>query len=513
MNASWTTISDAVFHHARQRPNAPAIIDGGETLTYGQLATLVAQASVYLHELWIKPGDRVAISLTNTANHLIISLATARIGATPVELAPGLAETELKSLAAKFSLAAAFIDLGYATSQAPITISVGARWRDEITSLSGDARYGGDPEALRVILLSSGSTGIPKGIVTTPRKLLLRAASHPTVHHIAGDRKGAILLMTAPPHWSMFNVILTAQFIIGGPVVLLPKFGQKLDLVHALASWKNAVCPIVPGQARAMLSCAARPGNLFPGINAFFMSGQPLRADEKRAFLERVSPHLHEHYGTAGFGVFSFMGPAGIAAKPASVGRLLNLPGSEIEIVDEDERPVPPGTTGRIRARGPTMSLGFYNPEDNARGTERFAGGWYYPGDIVQADEDGFLTLKGRIADTIKIGHSTIYPSDIENIISQQQDVSEAVVVSRPIPGGEEIIAFIVGRAGLRHEDISRHCRANLPANQQPRTIYYLGETPRTANGKIDRPALKQIAISRAQQDNRQDRPRLVTQG
>jgi len=493
----WYNVSDAVFHHAERNPKNPALIDGGRTITYAELAGFVAKAAVYLGNLGIGYGQHVGISLSNNAEHVILSLAAMRIGATVIELPADLSADDMAARVAKFAITASFADAGGMPSSAPISVRISRRWLDEISALSGDARHDGPADDFRMIILSSGSTGIPKGLVTTQRQLILRCE---VCRNCFGDdwseSSPGILLLPATASMAFLLVYLYTQILTGGPIVLLPKFSQVIDLVHALGSWKDAICPVVPAMARGFIACADDKGLLFPAMRALVVTGLPLAGREKQALIGRVTPNAHEVYGCGGFSRISHLTPADFSSHPSSVGRPVRSPDNEIEIAGADGNPAPPGVEGRLRVRGPALSLGFFNPEDNQRGAEHFEGGWYYPGDILLADADGYLYMRGRADDAIAAGPLTIYPPDIEDVLIRHPGVAEAVVVPRPNNmGGMDLIGFIVGRPGLRHEEIEAHCIANLPAVKRPKSVYYLDAIPRTGNGKIDRPAIKEAAI------------------
>ncbi len=497
METPWINISDAVFDHARTRPAAAALIDGGRTISYGELAALVGKAAVYLKTLGVGAGQRISIAMTNSAEHVVLSLAVMRIGAVPVELPADLNPEEMAARVQKFAISASFTDAGGAASTAAVSVRISRRWLEDISTLAGDARAPGEADDFKMIVVSSGSTGIPKGIVTTQRQRILRAATYQARfgEDWSPARPGTMLL-PAPANMSLFGQSLTIQLLLGGPVVLLPKFSQPVDLVQAIASWKDTVCPIVPAMARGFISCADQPGLLFPGMQAMLCSGLPLSGPEKLAIITRVTPRFHEVYGSGGFGAFAHLGPSEIAAHPNSVGRMVQAPGNEIEIVGPAGEKLPPGAEGRLRCRGPNASLGFFNPEDNFRGAEKFEDGWYHPGDILQSDSDGYLYIRGRADDAVIAGSLTIYPPEIEDVITRHPQVAEAVIVPRPnAAGGVDLIGFIVGLPGLSHDELVAHCKAHLPAVKRPKSVYYLESLPRTGNGKIDRPAIKDAAM------------------
>jgi acyl-CoA synthetase (AMP-forming)/AMP-acid ligase II len=497
VETSWDNLSDLVFYHAGRHPGAPALIEGGKTITWGELASLTAKAAVYLRNLGIGQGRHVGISLANSAAHIILSLAALRLGATVIELPSDLGSEDMAARVKKFAITASFADAGGILSPAEISIRISRRWLDDIAALSGDARHDGPADDLRIIVLSSGSTGIPKGLVATQRQLSLRCEI--TRNGYGDDWSEAnpgVLLLPSTASMAFALVYLYTQILNGGAIVLLPKFSQVIDLVNAIGSWKDAICPVVPAMARGFIACADDSGLLFPDIRILIVTGLPLAGHEKRALLARVTPNAHEVYGCGGFSRISHLTPADFLSHPSSVGRPVLGPGDEIEIAGADGNPAPPGVEGRLRVRGPRLSLGFFNPEDNLAGAERFENGWYYPGDILLADADGYLYMRGRADDAIAAGPLTIYPPEIEDVLIRHPGVAEAVVVPRPNNmGGVDLVGFIVGRPGLRHEDVEAHCIAHLPAAKRPKSVYYLDAIPRTGNGKIDRPAVKNAAI------------------
>ncbi len=497
METPWHNLSDAVFHHAERHPDTPALIEGGKTITHGQLASLTAKAAVYLKNLGIGHGQHVGISLANNAEHVILSLAALRIGATVIELPADLSAEDMAARCKKFAITASFADAGGVIAPSPISVRISRRWLDEIGALAGDARHDGPADECRFIILSSGSTGIPKGLVTTQRQLNLRCEITRSCY---GDgwteANPGILLLPSTASMAHMLIYLYTQILTGGPIVLLPKFSQVIDLVNAIGSWKDTICPVVPAMARGFIACADDRGLLFPANRLLIVGGLPLAGHEKQALIGRVTPNAYEVYGCGGFSRISHLTPADMLTHPSSVGRAVLAPGDEIEIAGADGNAAPPGVEGRLRVRGPRLSLGFFNPEDNTRGAEHFEGGWYYPGDVLLADADGYFYMRGRADDAIAAGPLTIYPPEIEDVLIRHPGVAEAVVVPRPNNmGGVDLVGFIVGRPGLRHEDVEAHCVANLPAVKRPKSVYYLDAIPRTGNGKIDRPAIKEAAI------------------
>ncbi len=498
MKISWQNISDPVFHYASMYPDRVALIDGTLQFTYQQLAQRVAQAAVYLKNLGIRQGFPVGLVMGNHAAHIILSLAVMRIGAVLVELPTDISVPDLSARVTRFKILATFLDPDAPSSSAPLAIRIGPGWMDDIAELTGDARADAAAAALQMIVVSSGSTGTPKGLVTTQQQRMLRAETwRAQVDQGWTEADPCTLILLASPALSMFAQTLVIQILLGGTVVLLPKYETSIELVRAIQSYEATVCPVVPGIVRGFLDCAPVEGVLFPKMRALVCAGLPLTGQEKWALVSRVTPHAHEIYGSGGFGAFAHLGPQDIASHKNSCGRPVVAPGNVIELVGPDDMPVVAGVEGRLRVRGPNTSLGFFNEEDNQRGAETFIDGWYYPGDVLLKDEAGYFYLRGRSDDAFVAGALTIYPQEIEDVIARHPDINEAIIVGRPDGKGlVELVGFLVVRDGLDHEAVVAHCMENLPPMKRPVAVRYMEALPRTGNGKIDRPALKQAALN-----------------
>jgi len=493
----FENISDSVFHYAAHEPESPALICGPETLTYSSLARLVAQASVFVADQNVKLGDFAGVCMTNSLEHVILSLALLRVGAVPVELSADLDRAGLDEVAARYKLAFMFTDTGMPNCAPALTVQIGMNWRNQLATLEGDKRTDATGDALRMIVLSSGSTGIQKAILMTQAQRLERLRVHFATTPPERVEKSAPVLMLAPATTEMVNYLLYSQLVMGGFCVLLPLYRKFFELARECAAWPHAICAMPPDLASLMLSYADKHGLVFAQMSMLIVAGQPMASQRKAQIRQLVSPHLYEAYGAAGFGIVTMLLQDSMAGHPTSVGQVITYPGVEIEVVDGNGQPLPAGESGELRMRGPGMATGFYLPEENIRGTERFVGGWYYPGDVGKLDSEGYLTLVGRLADAITLGKTTIYPAEIENIIGLHPDVHEVALVSRPVPGGKtELCAFILPAPTANRHAIATHCRKQLPAGKQPRYLIYLDRLPVTPGNKLDRPALRTMNIT-----------------
>ncbi len=207
-------------------------------------------------------------------------------------------------------------------------------------------------------------------------------------------------------------------------------------------------------------------GIAFPTMQKLISSGSALYPEDRRAIKQKVTPNLYEMYSSTEGGAVSVLGPQDAELYPDSVGRPCFR--VQIEIVDQDDRPVPDGETGRLRYRSPASASGYYRGDSSGA----FKDGWYYPGDLAALNTEGFVFLKGRVKDMIIRGGVNIYPNDIEQVLLRSGEVSEAAVVGIPSREmGEEVGAFVVTTRAADEAKLMSICRAELASYKVPKRI------------------------------------------
>ena len=499
MTKNWQNLSDAIFDHAAARPEAPALIEYDRPLSFRDFAGLVSKASAHLRDIGVGPGDRIGIALANTADHLILFYALMRAGAAPVEISPQATEQERETLAEKFGIRLLFEEPDARTAPSLRTIWVDAGWRAMIAERSGDWRHEAPGQEPYLVGLSSGSTGVPKGVATTHRQLLTRFRIMQTAlrdARVYSQEQPGTALLVAGMSFSAFRNHAILTMLSGSPLVLVPELHWPSDLIRAVRAWDEAVLIATPGMCRAFLAFARGRGHLLPRVRAMFSAGLPLFAPEKRAIIERVTPNFFDVYGSSASGRISLLRPHEIERHAESVGRVEE--GVEVEIVDGRGRPQPPGAVGHLRCRSPTSSTAYLVESDGTR-EEGFREGWYYPGDLASLDGEGYLHLRGRSSDLIAGDGVEFLPNEVEAVLAAHASVVEAAVVGRPARDGhEEAVAVVATRGAPEHEAIAAHLMQHLPPAKRPRQIVYAKALPRTPNGKIDRVAVKRMAIQYA---------------
>lgn len=487
MPAAWSNISDAVFEHARTRPTAVALVEGPTALTWSSFAELVGKTAVWLTQQKIRSGDRVGVRMTNSADHVILSMALLRIGAMKFELSANHTPRQIEAITRKFSLTTLFVEPPMKVYRGARAVIVDIGWRRAVEACDGDVRHDDAKGEPALAVLTSGSTGASKAVLVRHRQVVTRfnemAAGYGSTGIVSIKDPGTMLMLGSMA-FAGFHGFLLYQIMAGAKIVVLPEFARFYDIVRNFSYYDNAVSMVMPDLCTVFLSCAQKGSLLLPNMRALVSGGQPLPPDQKKAMLATVTPNYHESYGTSSTGWISALHPQDIARRSESVGRA--VPGMEVEIVDGHGNPLPVNAVGRLRCRSATTSDAYVVPEP--AGEEGFRDGWYYPGDLAMLDSSRFIYLKGRINEIIRRGGVEIYPAEIEAVLCAHPSVSEACVVGLPTrQGGQEVIGLVVAKGEPRHEDLVQHATSKLPPEKRPWALAYADTLPRTANGKVDR--------------------------
>ena len=494
MAADWDNLSDVVFDHALRQPDAPALIAGDERVSYGELARLIAGATVYLRQLGVAEGQAVGVFMGGTIDHVVLSLALTRIGAIAFDLPPRLHPED--DAIRRWGLAPVFAapDARLPRGARPDHI-VGVGWRRTIAGLPGDCRSRRDPREVLCVSLSSGSTGLPIAVPSNQREWRARIDSAVQLFHpIFTLRRPPVFLMLGGMSFSGFFLLMACQLRIGGPVVLLADTRDPHELARAIAGWADAFLLTVPAFCHDLVALAPPSAPLFPAMRALIVGGAPLAAEDKPVFLERLTPNLYEGYGNSAVGAIAGAFPADMQLRPEATGRV--APGVDLEVVDALGRRVPQRETGHIRIRGPGVARSYYRPPDPQRRLEGFHGGWFYPADLGSLDADGYLSIRGRLTDVIARSGVEIFPGDIEAALRAHPAIGEAAVVGTGPPEAQRVVAFVTLRTDGSRSELAKFVAAALPRERAPDDVLFVQSLPRTHTGKIDRAALRTFAAT-----------------
>jgi acyl-CoA synthetase (AMP-forming)/AMP-acid ligase II len=480
----WLNVSDAIFHNARRRPSHPAIVERGRTISYAELAVLVAKTAGHLEAIGTAPGDMIGVALGDDADHVVALLAVAWRGAVILPMDIRWTAEEKRRIAGHFGATMVLVPDGDAPIPGIRTVPLDAAWRKGVAAQAGKRAFVRDRRQPLLLSLSSGTTGTPKGPMVTHGHTLSRLFIYTiSLTFNEADR----FLAATPLYFGGARYMTMAYLFMGATVVLLPAPYEPDELARAVNEQSITALFLVPTLLRRLLDLPKQSLPLLPGVRLLISSGAALYPEERRRIMRELCQNFFNFYSSSEGGGISLLRPEHPDEVSPSVGKVVF--GAEVQVIDEQHRPVPPGTVGAIRYRGGSVADSYYrNPEESKLA---FRDGWYYPGDLGRFDADGFLFLTGRAKDMIIRGGVNVYPAEIEQTLVLHAAVVEAAVVGWPSQErGEEIAAFVVCRTTVSEHELIGHCRASLAPYKIPKGIFFLDALPKSGLGKVLKPAL-----------------------
>jgi long-chain acyl-CoA synthetase len=340
------------------------------------------------------------------------------------------------------------------------------------------------PDDVALLMYTSGTTGVPKGVMLTQAALVANARAICAEHALtAEDRVLGVLPLY---HINAFVVTMLAPLASGGSVALTPRFSAARfwdQAAETACTWIN----VVPTIISYLIEGTTPPRERTAHIRFCRSASAALAPEHHRAFEKKFGIDIIETMGLTETAAPSFSNPLDAdARKIGSVGR---ASGCDARIVDSGLVEVPDGTTGELIIRGPHVMCGYYKNDDATRGAFT-SDGWLRTGDLGHRDPDGFFFVTGRIKELIIKGGENIAPREIDEALIAHPAVLEAAAVGVPDKHyGQEIIAFVVRREGMActQDDLREFCLGALGRYKTPKTIHFVGELPRGPSGKVQR--------------------------
>lgn len=341
------------------------------------------------------------------------------------------------------------------------------------------------PDDLAVVLYTSGTLGLPKGVCLTMNNIRSNAAA---AIEYANLRPEQVFLSVLPQFHSFgFTAMTVVPLMLGATVHYLPRF-TPVSVAETIREKQVSIFMAVASMYAALLNLRDSGPDDFATVELAISGGEPLPESVAAEFLRRFGVTLYEGYGlTESSPIVSWNTP--FAHRPGSVGR--TLPGIEAFTIDAQGNRLAAGMTGEICIRGSCVMAGYRNrPEetsaviiDNALRT----------GDLGHVDGDGYLHITGRAKEMLIVGGDNVFPREIENVLLAHPAVAEAAVIGAPDDlRGEVPVAFVILKpdATANDSDLRAHCRAHLAGFKVPRSITLAADLPRSPTGKILKRAL-----------------------
>ena len=498
-------LADFVLERARGRGTRAAIVDGptGRTITYVELPELVDRAAAALAALGLRKGDTCAIFSQNTIHYPVAVLAIARLGAIVTTASPMCTCDDLVRQMEDSRPRMLFT----ASAVGATALNACARLKDETPVehvFSFDALDGAtpfddllahpgtpphvsiDPEDVVALPYSSGTTGLPKGVMLCHRNLV---ANIMQLDHL---RDGEDTTVAFLPFFHIYGltVLILLGFRTGATMVVMPRFeiGAYLDLVER---YRATVLHVVPPVVLALAKGSAVNGRDLSSVRKLFSGAAPLSADVTNQCCARIGAPLQQGYGlteTSPGTHVSSVDPA--AAKAGTVGP--PIANTECRVVDPvtlDD--VEPGCDGEIWIRGPQVMLGYLNRPDATRDMIT-ADGWLRTGDIGHADADGDFFIVDRVKELIKYKGMQVPPAELESVLLSHPAVAEAAVVAaRDDEAGEVPRAFVVLKGTATADALMAYVAERVASYKRIRSLEFIDAIPKSPSGKILRRLLR----------------------
>jgi long-chain acyl-CoA synthetase len=478
-----------------------ALVDGTRSLTYGELREQVLASAERLCAHGLVSGDRVALILDSSWRFVTAYIATLLAGGVAVPLNPAAGAREVARCIAHTQSKLVLVE-PTAAGAAALAALVPAESRllawsgtGESTGVAPPAR---DLHPVEVDLpaaspacihFTSGTTGIPKGVVLTHGNL--RSNTRAIIESLALSRADSIVTVL-PFFYAYGGSILLTHLACGGRVVIAPGFAFPHLVVESLVRERATGFAGVPSTYALLLARVRLATYDLSTLRYVTQAGGAMSpALTTRLVAALPGKRIFVMYGqTEATARLTCLPPERLAEKLGSVG--VPVRGVHLQVRDGSGRECAVEEVGDIWASGPNIMAGYWR---NAEATSAvLRDGWLKTGDVGRLDRDGFLYIVGRRSDIIKVGAHRVHPQDVEFVLAELPEVAECAVVgvAEEILG-EVVKAFIVLRPGmtLQPEQVKRHCLANLAAYKVPKTIEYVAALPRTASGKVRRAALQ----------------------
>jgi long-chain acyl-CoA synthetase len=527
----YETLLGAFASAVERAPDRAAVRYFDATLSYREIDRLSDAFAGWLVARGLGPGERVTVALQNVPQFLIATLGIWKAGgvvnpANPMyrrrelvgifadcmpavvichadqqaEVAAAIAETGIKALVLRTSPSA------FQTRNDRNVLPDEDDGRDDFLDALGAIDHPA-PALLKeggrdmgVLLYTSGTTGVPKGVMISHRAIAFNAESSALWFDVP---EGARLLTIAPLfHITGFIALFAAAVVSAGAVVITYRFTVEACLDAIRENRPHMTVAAITAFIAIMSSAKARPDD-FESFRSIYSGGANVPPHVAAQFTERFGKPLMTAFGMTELCAPSHVAPAGLETPvDAATGALsIGIPTSSVEarILDDQGLPVPVGQPGEMMVRGPQVMMGYWGrPEETAA---NLADGWVRTGDIAIMDEDGWFFLVDRKKDMINAAGFKISPREVEDLLYTCPEVREVAVVGVPDAyRGETVKAVVSLRPGASStpEDLIAFCRERIAAFKVPRIIEITDDLPKTLSGKIRRDILRAQAGTEA---------------
>ncbi len=501
--SDYQTLSDLLRGHARYQPDALALRDANTVLSYGALNERIDRVASALQRDGIQPGQAISICALSSVDYGCVFLGALRAGVVVAPLAPSVTPQILSGMLRDAQARLLFLDEAALALVEPeldslpriaLDGSAAGRpleaWLAHAHSKPTDVTV--PPESAFNIIYSSGTTGIPKGIVQSHGMRWSHMRRGTTYGYSPETRS----LLSTPLYSNTTLVVFFPTLALGGCVVIMPKFNASQYLVLC-EQHRITHTMLVPVQYQRIMDCADFDQRDLSSFHVKFCTSAPFAAALKADVLRRWPGALIEFYGMTEGGGTCILDARAHPDKLHTVGQPSE--GHDIRLIDEEGIELPPGATGEVVGHSAAMMNGYHGQPEKTREAE-----WYdtqgrrfiRTGDVGRFDAEGFLTLVDRRKDMIISGGFNLYPSDLEAVLCTHPQIKEVAVVGVPSrEWGETPVAYVVLREGqsVQVEEVLAWYQQRVGKTQRLSALHFIEELPRSAIGKVLKRELRDL--------------------
>ena len=508
------TLKNMIRRNMECTPDKVALIEGDRQYSFKELGDRTYRMGNALLALGLKKGDRVAVLSHNSIESAESYFSIPNAGLVLVILNFRLAPPEILTILSDAKVSAIIVNETFLDRIEQIRDSLNfiheyiligektcpAGWRHYEDLIHQAPPH--DPavevteDDLAALMYTSGTTGVPKGCMAT----------HGNFYHVGESMSQELnmgpddsAIIATPLFHVSGEVILMNGVHSSTPTIIMPKWDVE-EFMRLVEKYKITTGVLATPMLLYLTESPHAGAYRLDSLKKLLFAGAPVTSEIFRKAIEKFG-NIFVH----GFGATETLGSICILKTEAMAEALANgnhdifsscgktYAGMETDVVDEFDHPVTPGTIGEIRVRGLTLTLGYWNKDQETR--EAFRDGWFYTGDLCRIDEQGFMYIAGRKKDVIITGAENVFPTEVENVLCRHPAVKQAAVIGKEdVKWGERVIAIVVKRNDehLTPNDIISFCRKRIAGYKVPKEVFFVENLPISPSGKLLKSKLKE---------------------
>lgn len=483
-----------------------------KTFTNRKTQIISKKVSSLLHSLGVEKGDRVLICLPNCPHVIFSYQGVLGLGAIIVPTMFLLHENEinfiLKDSEAKVIITSSLLLKKMTNAASDLTIKPKIICidqpnlegiQDDFEIIEWEKTISNMPiyenpslnlveSDVAVILYTSGTTGMPKGVMLTHKNLYSNAMSG--IQLLEEDEKRTTTLGVLPLAHSYGFTIMNTMFLLGNTVVIFDRFDAE-EVFKTIEKFKVVSFSAVPAMIHAMLYHPNANQYDFSSLRYVLSGAAALPISLRHKFKEKFGAEVKDAYGLSEASPGVATQRNNMPIKEGSVG--VPMPGVKIKIVDDNDQELPVGEIGELIVQGDNVTPGYFKNEEATK--QALKNGWLHTGDMARVDEDGYLYIVDRKKDLIIRGGFNIYPRDLEELLLKHEAVLDAAVIGVPSEKmGEEVLACIVKKpnSNVTENELINYCQQNFAKYKTPRQVVFVNQLPKNGVGKVIKRILRE---------------------